>query len=151
MQNKIKLYCDGGCRGNQFDENIGGWGVYALEENWDIGFYGNAKNTTNNIMELTSCIQGLKFVADKKNSPIEVIMDSQYVVKGMNEWIQGWIKKGWKNSKKELVANKELWIELNNLRNQFTNLTFIQCKGHSDNVGNNKADLLANEAMDELE
>lgn len=150
MQNKIKLYCDGGCRGNQFEENIGGWGVYAVEENWSIGFHGGTKNTTNNIMELTSCIQALKFVADKTNSPIEVIMDSQYVVKGMNEWIQGWIKKGWKNSKKEPVANKDLWIELNHLRNQFTNITFIQCKGHSDNEGNNKADALANEAMDKI-
>ena len=147
---KIYAFADGGCRGNQFDTNIGGWGVVLKYRNHLNEFYGNTKNTTNNIMELTSCIEALKAINDKE-IPTEVTMDSQYVVKGINEWIHGWIKKGWRNSQKKPVENKALWQELYSLKNEFKDITFIQCKGHSDNEGNNRADELANIAMGEIE
>lgn len=101
-------------------------------------------------MELTACIQALKAIKNK-NIPVEVVMDSQYVINGINQWINNWIKKGWKTSQKKPVENKELWKELYNLKNQFADIKFIYCKGHADNEGNNRADELANIAMDEIE
>lgn len=146
---KILVFCDGGCRGNQFENNIGGWGVVLLFGARTKELRGNTKNTTNNIMELTSCIEALKVIKDK-TIPVEVTMDSQYVIKGINEWIYGWFKKGWRNSQKKPVENKELWQELYKLKNEFRDIKFIQCAGHADNKGNNRADELANMAMNEV-
>lgn len=146
---KIYLYCDGGCRGNGKAENIGGWGVYLVYKDKSKELYGSARNTTNNIMELTSCIEGLKAI-NKKDMPVEVVMDSAYVIKGITEWVYGWIKKGWINSQKKPVENQELWKALYELQKEFKDLEFVKVKGHADNAGNNKADELANKAMDEL-
>ena len=147
---KIIIHCDGGCRGNQSKENVGGWGAI-LEYRGNIKeIYGNARNTTNNIMEMVACIESMKAIKDK-SIPIEIISDSQYVVMGINEWIHGWIKKGWRNSQKKPVENKDLWQELYKLKNEFDDISFIKCKGHSDNEGNNRADELANIAMGEIE
>jgi ribonuclease HI len=147
---KIYIYADGGCRGNQFDTNIGGYGVYITYNGQTKELKGATRNTTNNIMELTSAIEGLKAIK-KRDIPVEVVMDSQYVVQGINEWIHGWIKKGWRTASKKPVENKELWKELYELKNQFNDIVFTKCKGHADNEGNNKADELANEAMGEIE
>lgn len=149
MDDKIIIYTDGGCRGNQNKENVGGWGVVLKYQGITKELKGNARNTTNNIMELTSCIEALK-VINRKTTETIITMDSQYVIKGVNEWVDNWIKNGWKNSKKKPVENKELWKELLELKNQFTNITFQHCYGHGNNVGNNRADELANEAMDEI-
>ncbi len=75
-------------------------------------------------------------------------MDSQYVIKGINEWIENWISKGWRTSQKKPVENKELWLELYNLTKLFNDIKFIHCKGHGNNEGNIRADELANIAMD---
>lgn len=146
---KVYVFCDGGCRGNGKEINIGGWGVVLNYKDKVKEFYGATRNTTNNIMELTSCIEALKVV--KPQFPIEVTTDSKYVVTGINEWIKNWVKNGWKTSTKKPVENKELWQELLRLKNQFADITFIHCNGHADNEGNNRADELANIAMDELE
>ncbi len=146
---KIHIFCDGGCRGNQFKYNIGGWGVVLKYKDFTKELSGNTKNTTNNIMELTSCIEALKKIK-RKDIPVIVTMDSQYVVKGINEWINGWIQKGWCNSKKKPVENKELWQTLLELKNSFTDISFVHCKGHANNEGNNRADKLANIAMDRI-
>jgi ribonuclease HI len=149
--NMIQVFCDGGCRNNQSKENIGGWGVVL---NLNLGekvkeIKGSERNTTNNIMEITSCIKALEAIKCK-DIMTEVIMDSQYVITGINEWVDGWIKKGWRKSDKKPVENKELWQRLVQLKNEFRNISFKKCVGHSDNEGNNRADALANEAMDEL-
>ena len=149
MNNKIVAYTDGGCRGNQFDTNVGGWGVTLTYNGETKDFYGGCINTTNNIMELTSCIEALKSIEDR-DIPVEIIMDSQYVIMGINSWVYNWVKNGWKTSAKKKVENKELWIELFDLKNKFKDITFSKVKGHSDNVGNNRADELANIAMDEV-
>lgn len=146
---RVQLYCDGGCRGNQSDSNIGGWGAYLIwgehtKELWD-----GEVNTTNNKMELMGCIQGLRAIKNK-NVGVDVYMDSAYVYNGITSWIYGWMKKGWKNSKKEPVANKDLWLELLAEKDKFSDISFNKVKGHADNAGNNKADELANRAMDEL-
>ena len=146
---KLIIYADGACRGNQFNENIGGWGVVYQYGNDTKEIKGSTRNTTNNIMELTAAIEALKGVKNKKITT-EVIMDSQYVVSGINEWCENWIKNNWRNSKKKPVENKELWIQLRLLTYDFTDLTFVRVDGHSDNEGNNRADALANEAMDEI-
>lgn len=151
MEDIVKIYCDGGCRGNQFKENIGGWGVHLEYKSTTKELYGGEKNTTNNRMELTSCIKGLEAII-RKTVPVEVIMDSQYVISAFNEkWIDGWIKRGWRTSQKKPVENKDLWLSLIELTKQFKDITFTKCRGHADNDGNNKADELANIAMSEIE
>lgn len=146
---RIEIYCDGGCRGNQHDENIGGWGVVLRYRDNVKEFYGNAINTTNNRMELISCIEALEAI-NNKTIPTIVTMDSQYVVKGINEWIYGWLKKNWKTASGKHVENRDLWEELLDLKKQFRDIEFVQCRGHADNEGNNRADYLANVAMDEI-
>lgn len=145
----IKIYTDGGCRGNQNETNIGAWAAYMEYGELKKEISGGAINTTNNIMELTGCIEGLKAVKNK-NLPVEVYLDSAYVLNGITSWIDNWKKKGWKTANKKPVLNKELWVELDDLRSQFSNIKFIKVKGHSDNPGNNRADYLCNMEMDKL-
>ena len=110
----------------------------------------NSYNTTNNIEELKGCIEGLKAIKNK-TMRTEVYLDSAYVLNGITQWIQGWKRNGWKNSKKQDVANKELWLELDYERNKFSNIEFKKVKGHSDNKGNNKVDSWLNTLMDRIE
>lgn len=102
---KIKIFCDGGCRGNQNKVNIGGWGVYLTYKTHEKELFGSSENTTNNIMELTSCIEALKSIKII-STPIEVTMDSQYVINGINTWVYNWIKKVWRTSQKKPVEIK---------------------------------------------
>lgn len=146
---KIQIWCDGGCRGNQNKENIGAWGVVLKYKNNTKELNGATINTTNNKMELQACIEGLKAILNRA-LPVEVVLDSNYVLKGITEWIHNWIKKGWKTSQKKPVENKELWQELYELKNQFANIEFVKCKGHTNNEGNIRADELCNIAMDTI-
>ena len=100
-------------------------------------------------MELTAAIEGLRAIKDKR-VPTRVYLDSAYVQQGITKWVPGWIKKGWVTSKKEPVANKELWQALIAEKEQFSDIQFLKVRGHATNAGNNKADALVNEAMDEL-
>ena len=148
--NKIEAYCDGGCRNNQGSSNIGGWGVLLQYKEHRKELRGGTTNTTNNIMELTSCIKALQAIK-KRNIPVEVISDSAYVVNAFHKgWIASWKANGWLNSKKEPVKNKELWLQLIGLVESFAQIAFIKVKGHASNQGNIRADQLANMAMDEL-
>lgn len=146
---RLQIYCDGGCRGNQADKNVGGWGAYLVWGSHTKELHGGEPNTTNNKMELTAAIEGLRAVKNK-NVPVDVYVDSAYVLNGITQWVYGWMKKGWVNSKKEPVANKDLWLQLLAEKKKFPDITFHKVKGHSNNVGNNKADALANVAMDEV-
>ncbi len=102
---------------------------------------GGNKETTNNIMELTAVIEGLKLLKFPCN--VDLYSDSAYVVNAFNQkWIYGWMKNGWKTSNKEPVKNKELWEELYGLT-KVHNVNFIKVKGHSDNEFNNRCDELA--------
>lgn len=147
---RLEIYTDGGCRGNQVDVNVGGWGALLIWGEHRLELKGGEPNTTNNKMELTGAIEALRAVKNT-DVPVDVYVDSAYVLNGITQWIYGWIKKDWKNSKKELVANKELWLELYAQRKRFSDISFHKVKGHSTNDGNNKADELANLAMDEVE
>lgn len=147
---KFIIYTDGGCRGNQHENNIGGWGAYLQFEDRVKEIYGGVTNTTNNRMELTSCIKALELIANNRSVPVEIYADSAYVVNGMKSWVTGWIKNGWMNSKKKPVENQDLWKRLWELHLKHDSIQFIKVKGHSDNVGNNRADALCNQAMNEL-
>lgn len=146
---KIQIYCDGGCRGNGKEDNIGGWGAYLIYGDYKKELCGGTHQTTNNIMELTACIEGLRALK-RYDIPVEVMVDSAYVLNGITNWIYGWMKKGWLTSKKEPVENRALWEALYEEKKKFASITFIKVKGHSTNAGNNKADELANKGMDQL-
>ena len=135
--NVVKIYADGACRGNQFDTNIGGYGVVLLYGTHKKELKGAYKNVTNNKMELLSIMKGLQELK-RFDLPIEVYSDSQYVVNTINE--------GWNRN-----ANQDFWRDLDTIISVFKDIKFIKVKGHVDNEYNNRADELANEAMDELE
>jgi ribonuclease HI len=147
---KIIIYCDGGCRGNQNTENVGGWGAVLKYKDKVKEIYGGQLNTTNNIMELTAAIKSLESLKSF-HIPVEVYVDSAYVVNGMNEWIKGWITKGWRKSNKKPVENKELWIKLKEVSDKQPDIKFLKVAGHSGVELNELADQLANKAMDELQ
>lgn len=139
---KVIIYTDGACSGNP---GPGGWGTILMYEGNKKEISGGNPNTTNNIMEMTAVIEGLKML--KYPCEVEIYSDSAYVVNAFNQhWIEGWKKKGWKNSSKEDVKNRELWEEMDRLI-QDHEVTFIKVKGHSDNEYNNRCDELARNAI----
>jgi len=136
----IKIYTDGSCLENPGN---GGWAAI-IDDNGNIKkISGSEKNTTNNRMELTAPIKALKEI--NTNKEIHVFTDSQYVKLGITEWINTWIENDWKNSKKEVVKNKDLWIELHNL-NKSLNVKWNWVKAHAGNPLNEEVDLLAKKA-----
>ena len=138
----IKVYTDGACKGNP---GIGGWGAYLKTENYHEELKGFSKNTTNNRMELTAVIEVLSAIGE--NIGIIITTDSQYVKNGINQWIFNWKKNGWKTAAKQPVKNKDLWMKLDELV-QNNDIEWKWVKGHSGHPGNEKADQLANEAIE---
>jgi ribonuclease HI len=147
---EVMMYTDGGCRGNDASkDNIGAIGLVLMYP--EKGLKKEVKkaypNTTNNQMELQAIITGLTLL--KEPCKVAIHSDSAYVVNAYNQdWITGWKMKGWSRGKNEVLKNRELWMELDELV-QKHQVTFIKVKGHSDNEYNNRADQLVNEAMDE--
>ena len=145
MMKKVIIYTDGACSGNP---GPGGWGTILMYEDTKKEISGGKKNTTNNVMEITAVIEGLKLL--KYPCIVEIYSDSAYVVNAFNQhWISNWKKNGWKNSKKEDVKNRELWEELESLLKPHE-ASFIKVKGHSDNEFNNRCDELARNAIKNL-
>ena len=143
---EVTIYTDGACSGNP---GPGGWGALLMYKENKREISGGCKETTNNIMELTAVIEGLKLL--KFPCKVKLYSDSAYVVNAfLQKWIYGWIKNGWKNSNKEPVKNKELWQELYDLT-KIHEVEFIKVKGHSDNDYNNRCDELAREAIMNLD
>ena len=144
---QVEIYADGACRGNGKEKNIGGYGVILKYKEHTKELKASFQNTTNNKMELMSVIEGLQ--ALKEPCSVTIYSDSAYIVNAINQkWLEGWIKRGWVTSTKEKVKNIELWKELKYLID-IHKVVFVKVKGHSDNELNNRADQLANEAMDE--
>ncbi len=142
---KVTIYTDGACSGNP---GPGGWGAILFYKENKKEIYGNNKETTNNIMEITAVIESLKLL--KFPCEVDLYSDSAYVVNGFEKgWIYNWMKNNWVNSNKEPVKNKELWQELYNLT-KIHKVNFIKVKGHSDNEFNNRCDELARNAIKEL-
>ena len=135
---KVTLYTDGACSGNP---GRGGWGAVLLFGTYEKQMSGVSENTTNNQMELTAVIEGLK--ALKEPCEVMVYSDSAYVVNAFNNnWIEGWQKSNWRNSKKDPVANRELWEELISLTTAHK-VTFNKVKGHAGDKYNEICDSLA--------
>jgi len=135
---KVTLYTDGACSGNP---GKGGWGCVLIYGKIEKEMSGVAEVTTNNQMELTAVIEGLK--ALKEPCEVLVYSDSAYVVNAFNQnWIEGWVQNNWRNSKKDPVANRELWEELIALTDKHK-VTFNKVKGHAGDIYNEKCDALA--------
>lgn len=143
MTNNVTLFTDGACRGNP---GPGGWGAYLEFKDKKKSLYGFEDNTTNNRMELMAAIEGLK--ALKRSCNIELKTDSKYVLQGMTEWMVGWKKNGWKTAAKKAVKNVDLWRQLDSEVSRHQ-INWHWVKGHSGVHGNEMADQLANQAIDE--
>lgn len=149
-RDKIIIYTDGACSNNQSSDNIGGYGAILTYKNHKKEIFGGSINTTNNIMELKAMIEALKLVKNKKIET-EVYSDSAYIVNCINQkWYENWRRNNWKNSKKDPVKNKELWMELIDLIESFDNIKIIKVKGHSGIDLNEKADELANKGIESI-
>ena len=146
---EIHVYTDGGARGNGNDNCVSAWAytlTYGTHHKEDAGAtYG----ATNNQMEMMAIIKALEAIRNK-TIPIKLHSDSAYCINGITSWIHSWKKKGWINSKKEPVENKELWIRMDELVSECTDIQFIKVKGHADVPGNIHVDALVNAAMDNL-
>ena len=140
----IEVYTDGSCLGNP---GTGGWAFQVFNEGAIINHFGYQLDTTNNQMELTAAIKALEFL--QKESEIILFTDSTYVRNGITSWIVNWKKNNWKNSQRKDVKNKVLWEKLDFL-NSRKNITWKWVKAHDINEHNNKVDLLAREAAENL-
>ena len=135
---EVIIYTDGACSGNP---GPGGWGTILMYKDNKKEISGGLKNTTNNVMELTAVIEGLKLLKFPCN--VHLYSDSAYVVNAFNQnWIKNWVKNNWKTSDKKDVKNKELWLEIDKFM-QVHDITWIKVKGHADNEYNNRCDELA--------
>lgn len=138
MTHTIEIFTDGACKGNP---GPGGWGVLLRLGEHEKSLYGGELQTTNNRMELTAAIRGLE--ALKKSAAVVLTTDSEYVMKGIREWMPNWKKRGWKTASRQPVKNADLWMELDALVNQHQ-VEWRWVKGHSGHRENEIADDLAN-------
>lgn len=141
---RVEIYTDGACRGNP---GPGGWGALLSFGDSDKELSGAEAHTTNNRMELTAVIRALE--ALKRPVEASVFTDSEYVRKGITEWVAGWKARGWKTSDRKPVKNQDLWEQLDALAAKHQ-LEWHWVKGHSGVPGNERCDELANQAIDTL-
>ncbi len=140
---KVELFTDGACKGNP---GPGGWGALLRYGASEKELFGGEGETTNNRMELMAAIEGLKAL----KRPCEVVLttDSQYVKQGINQWLAGWKRNGWRTASKQLVKNKDLWQALDSECQKHT-IEWRWVKGHAGHEGNERADQLANRGAEE--
>ena len=134
---KVEIWTDGACSGNP---GPGGWGALLRFGDAEKELYGGETETTNNRMELMGAIKALN--ALKESCDVTLWTDSTYVKKGITEWIDGWVKKGWKNSTGKPVKNKDLWQDLLEAEKRH-NVSWRWVKGHAGHAENERADELA--------
>lgn len=138
------IYTDGACRGNP---GPGGWGAWLRFGNQQKELCGGEPDTTNNRMELLATIESLKALT--RHCEVELYTDSQYVRKGITEWMVNWKRRGWKTAAKKPVKNQDLWQALDE-QVQRHSVSWHWVKGHSGDEGNEKADGLANQGIDDM-
>ncbi|KQP02167.1 ribonuclease HI [Pseudorhodoferax sp. Leaf265] len=142
--NHVEIYTDGACKGNP---GPGGWGVVLKSGTLEKELFGGELATTNNRMEMTAVIEAL--AALKKPCEVTLYLDSEYVRKGITEWMRGWKARGWITSTKQPVKNVELWQKLDALvTNGGHKIDWRWVRGHAGNPGNERADALANKGVD---
>jgi ribonuclease HI len=138
---RIVVYCDGACSGNQSANNVGGWGVVLKYQQHTKELSGGERNTSNQRMELTACIKALEAIKTPK--PVVIHSDSAYLVNCMHQrWYDRWRRNGWKNAKKQPVENRDLWERLLELLSQH-DVEFKKVEGHAGDELNERADHLA--------
>jgi ribonuclease HI len=142
--NIVEIFVDGACRGNP---GPGGWGAILRYQGQEKYLNGAVRHTTNNRMELTAAIQAL--TALKKACQIKLVTDSQYVRKGITEWLPSWKRNGWRKKDKSPILNLDLWQQLDEISSKHT-IDWQWVKGHSGHPENELADQLAGQAIDEL-
>lgn len=143
--NSIDIYTDGACKGNP---GPGGWGVLLKSGHTEKTLFGGEIETTNNRMEMMAVIEALN--ALKRPCKVTLHVDSQYVLKGMTEWLTGWKAKGWKTAAKQPVKNVDLWQELDALVSSGGHhIEWRWVKGHAGDPGNERADALANQGVEQ--
>jgi len=135
---QVVVYTDGACKGNP---GPGGWGAWLSSGGHEKELFGGEALTTNNRMELTAVIEALASL--KRTCDVILYTDSEYVRKGITEWIHGWKIRGWKTADKKPVKNADLWQRLDALR-ELHRVDFRWVKGHAGDPGNERADALAN-------
>lgn len=140
----VEIYTDGACRGNP---GPGGWGAVLRSGKHEKELYGGEMDTTNNRMEMTAVVNALN--ALKQPSDVTLTTDSQYVRKGITEWIHNWKKNGWKTAAKKDVKNADLWQQIDSLSAKHT-IRWEWVKGHSGHPENERVDELANRGIDEM-
>ncbi|MGB4246508.1 MAG: ribonuclease HI [Pseudohongiellaceae bacterium] len=145
MSKIVEMYTDGACRGNP---GKGGWGVLLRYAGREKRLYGGELMTTNNRMELTAVIEGLKALT-RHGCEVHITSDSRYVLSGITEWLPNWKKRNWKTAGKKPVMNADLWVELDELA-ALHQIQWNWVKGHSGHAENDIADALANQGIDEM-
>ena len=140
----INIYTDGACKGNP---GPGGWGAVLEYDGEEKELYGGEPSTTNNRMELTAVIEALS--ALKRPCRVVLHTDSQYVHKGITEWLRNWKARGWRTASKEPVKNVDLWKKLDEVA-QDHHIRWVWVKGHAGHDGNERADALANKGVASL-
>ncbi len=141
----VEIYSDGACRGNP---GPGGWGALLRAKGAEKELWGGEAQTTNNRMELTAVIEALG--ALKRPCHVVLHTDSQYVMKGITEWIDGWKARGWRTAAKAPVKNVDLWKKLDEAVRAHE-IDWIWVKGHAGHEGNERADALANKGVESLQ
>ena len=142
--NQVVIYTDGACKGNP---GPGGWGVLMRAGTMEKELFGGELGTTNNRMEMQAVIEAL--AALKRPCDVTLFIDSQYVLKGITEWIHGWKAKGWRTASKEPVKNVELWQRLDELVSKSgLRIDWRGVKGHAGDPGRERADMLANKGVE---
>jgi len=144
VADSVQIYTDGACRGNP---GPGGWGAVLRYGDKERQLFGGEALTTNNRMELTAVIRALE--ALKRRCRVQVTTDSQYVKKGITEWIQNWKRRGWRTASRAPVKNEDLWRRLDALVAGHQ-VSWAWVRGHSGHPENELADRLANRGIDEL-
>lgn len=140
-ERKLKIWTDGACK---FNPGPGGWGAYLVWGEKTLELCGGEEETTNNRMELTAVIEALSAV--KRPVPMTIYLDSQYVKNGIDSWIAGWKRKGWRTASGQPVKNVDLWKKLDELVSAH-DIDWQWVKGHAGEEGNEKADELANRGV----
>jgi len=141
----VEIFTDGACRGNP---GPGGWGAILRYNGHEKELYGAERNTTNNRMELMAAIRALESL--KRGCKVSLTTDSEYLRKGITEWLEQWKSRGWRTAAKKPVKNVDLWQRLEKAIEEH-DVDWHWVKGHSGHDENERADQLANRGIDELE
>lgn len=140
----VEIYTDGACKGNP---GVGGWGALLRYAGHEREIFGGEKLTTNNRMELLAAIRALESL--KRRCTVHLHTDSQYLQKGISEWLQSWKARNWRTSGRKPVKNEDLWKQLDELTQQH-DIEWCWVRGHSGHIDNERADRLANRGVETM-